>query len=151
MTEEMLDYLIAFVEVPHPAFGDLPVCPFVRQARVKNKIRYEVYEFGESSDPYLVKLLTEFAAQGQHEALWIINPNKDCKSSVAYMLADELQPLLMNLGLLAFGGGPDDPHTFKGVQTRREPYSNLVIQFQDLLSKARTTLDSTAYWDYPLV
>jgi len=34
-----------FIEQPHEIFGDLPVCPFARAARLKQTIRFEVRRF----------------------------------------------------------------------------------------------------------
>jgi len=143
-----MDHLKNFVEKPHPDFGNLPICPFVKQARVKGKIQFvEVYAFGDKPDAHIEKLLRDFGQQNHYEAMLIIHPDKSCKAEVSYSLAAELQPLLVELKLLAFGGGPDDEMTFNGVHTRKEPYCNVVIQSQEVLAKARATLPHKYFKD----
>ena len=39
-TKFIQNWLKTFVEVPHPVFADMPPCPFARQARLQNKIKF---------------------------------------------------------------------------------------------------------------
>ena len=42
IVRELIQYIVDFVEQPHPKLGNLPVCPFARRARLENRIRFEV-------------------------------------------------------------------------------------------------------------
>ena len=42
-TKFIKNWLTTFVEVPHPVFAGMPPCPFARQARLKNKIKFNYY------------------------------------------------------------------------------------------------------------
>lgn len=139
---EITEWMINFLEKPHPGLNNLPVCPFVKQARIKGQIQFEVREFNN-----LEGIIRDFASQDHFEVLWIINPDKSCSAKMAYDAENDLQPLLTELGLLAFGGGPDDDFMFKGIKTRQEPYCNLVIQSRKVLMAARAILQDTAYYD----
>ena len=37
--ESITNWMETFVEVPHPAFGNMPVCPYARQFRLANKVK----------------------------------------------------------------------------------------------------------------
>jgi len=63
-----------FIEQPHEIFGDLPVCPFARAARLKETIRFEVRPFA-LDDPLdeggeLLRLVGEFARQEEGGAVY---------------------------------------------------------------------------------
>jgi hypothetical protein len=46
VVEKLLHWMTTFVEVPHPALGNFPPCPYARQARVNNKIEVIAARFG---------------------------------------------------------------------------------------------------------
>ncbi|MEB3280742.1 MAG: hypothetical protein VKK42_17655 [Lyngbya sp.] len=47
--QRTIEYMMDFLEQPHPVFGGLPVCPFTRKARLTNQILYKVDDFDVNS------------------------------------------------------------------------------------------------------
>ena len=56
IVRELSQYIIDFVERPHPKLGNLPVCPFARKARLENRIQFEVLELTREGILALVPL-----------------------------------------------------------------------------------------------
>lgn len=148
---EMRHYLQEFLERPHPLFGNLPVCPFVRQARLDNHISYAVYPFSAKTDlqadSSLTKLAWDFGNQDRYKVLWIIHPHKQAMSpSQMRNFVAALNRLLVDTGLIAFGGHPKEKFNIHGVYTRREPYLNLTVQTQQSVKEASEILMKTSYY-----
>jgi hypothetical protein len=140
--KEMKDHLINFVEKPHPAFANLPPCPFAKKARLQNKIKFIVFDFTNGLTEELNKLIQP---DPNYDIIWLINPNKAMPIEVLYKLIDDINALHPTLE--AFGGHPKDPFEIAGVKTRQEPYPNLLFQSKETLEKARWKLRHTKYYD----
>lgn len=139
--KEMTDHLINFVEKPHPAFANLPPCPFAKKARLQNKIKFIIFDFTNGLTEDLSKLLQ---LDPNYEIIWVINPNKNMPVDALYKLIDDINAV--NPVLEAFGGHPEDPYEMAGVKTRQEPYPNFVLQSKEILDKARWKLKHTKYY-----
>lgn len=147
---EMMGYFQEFVEVPHPVFGNLPVCPFARKARLDNAIMFRVYPFADrdvTSDAGFMEIVTTFAGDDAHEILIVAHPDAE-KLSVADMtlFVDALNPKLAPHDLVGFGGHPQDPFNIQGVYTRRSPYPHLSIQSTPYLKQITQSLRNTDYY-----
>lgn len=141
----MLNHLVHFVEKPHPAFANMPPCPFAKKARIENKIKFVVFDFSEGLTDKLKEIIQLFP-DPNYEILWVINPNKKMPVEAVYKLIESLNDWL-NPYMETFGGHPNDPYESKGVKTRREPYPNFVVQVKEELNKARSKLKNTKYYD----
>jgi hypothetical protein len=147
---EMMAYLQDFVEVPHPVFNNLPVCPFARKARLDNAIQFQVYPFtphdlGPKSK--FMELVTAFTQNDDAEILIMIHPQPTAMSAVEMeSFVEALNPQLAPLELLAFGGHPADDFNIQGVYTRRSPYPHLSIQFTPFLNQVTQPLRDTGYY-----
>lgn len=149
---EMMQYLQTFVEVPHPAFGDLPVCPFARKARLDDAILFRVYPFileslATSSD--FMDEMVAFSQDPNHTILIVIHPQKEALSVSAMVdFVTALNRHLAPLDLVGFGGHPQDPFHIQGVHTRRSPYPHLSIQSTPYLQEVTPPLRKTAYYQH---
>jgi hypothetical protein len=147
----MIQYLQDVLEQPQPVFGGLPICPFAKQARLHNKIDFQVQRFRlndfASSSP-LMGMIHQFAKTRQHDVLLIIHPDPPVISLVQFQREiDCLNRHLEPLHLTGFGGHPDDAFQIQGVRTRQDPFLNLTIQSIEKLSHASTRLATTHYYD----
>jgi hypothetical protein len=147
----MSQYLQDVLEQPHPVFGGLPICPFAKQARLQNKIDFQVQRFRlddlDSSSPLMV-MIHRFAETRQHDVLLFIHPDPPVMSLVQFQQQiDRLNMQLRPMHLTAFGGHPDDAFQIQGVRTRQDPFLNLTIQSIEKLSHASARLATTHYYD----
>jgi hypothetical protein len=147
---EMMHYLRDFVEVPHPVFSDLPVCPFARKARLDNKILFRVQSLVESclvSPSDFMALMAAFSRDRTHDILLVIHPEKNTLSVDGMeQFVAALNRHLAPLQLVGFGGHPQDSFQIQGVHTRRSPYPHLSIQSTPYLEKVTPPLRKTAYY-----
>ena len=149
---EMVQHLHDVLEQPHPVFGGLPICPFVKQARIKNKIdfRVQAFEMGDL-DPAspLMLYIHHFAQVRSHDVLFLIHPIKQALSlSQLEQFVECLNKPLQLLQLTAFGGHPEDNFNVQDVLTRQEPYINITVQSIEKLKSASELLAATSYYDH---
>ncbi len=149
----MTQYLQDVLEQPHPVFGDLPLCPFAKQARLQSKIDFQVQRFqlddlASLSSP-LMSIIQQFAQTHQHDVLLVIHPDPQTMISLDRFQhgVDCLNTHLQPLNLTVFGGHPADPFHIQGVRTRQDPYLNLAIQSIEKLRLASARLATTRYYE----
>ena len=147
---DMTQYLQDFVEVPHPAFNQLPVCPFARKARLGEAIMFRVCVFNQDGlipNSELMHMVTAFTQDENSEILIVIHPEINALSvSEMETLEEALNLTLAPLDLMGFGGHPQDTFNIQGTYTRRSSYPNLSIQSVPYLEKAKGSLQQTGYY-----
>jgi len=132
----MITYIQEFLEKPHPAFHNLPVCPFVKHARTTNKLMFRYVNLHESQT-----VVDEFKAS-QNEALVLIFPLETTE--------DQITAIQNKLGafysdLIFFEGHPNSNFKVGDLYTRREPYPNLVVQYKQNLQEKAAKLKAEYY------
>ncbi len=150
--DRMIDYLENVIEKPHPAFGDMPICPFSRKARIANKIQYQVCPFSTSElhpESNFMQGILAFAQQEFCEILLVIHPDPTALTlAETHDFVDVANLQLADLGLLLFDGHPEDPFNIQGVYTRCAPYIHLTVQQQHRVKQASDLLLKTTYYDH---
>ena len=62
--ESTLRWMTEFVELPHPIFSDLPICPFAKKARLANQILFKIERFSAltefEGDSTIIKSIHDF-------------------------------------------------------------------------------------------
>lgn len=146
----MVEYMKEFLEKPHPVFGDMPVCPFARKARLENRILYKVVPFCIHADfnpnSLVMKMIHEFC-QERYEVLLVIHPEKQAMTKCQMdEFIDQLNKKISDAGLIAFGGHCDDDFNVQGIYTRKEPFLNFTVQSKQLIKQASDSLLKTDYY-----
>lgn len=149
--QRTIEYMIDFLEQPHPVFGGLPVCPYARKARLSHQILYKVDRFDVNSsldfDSPLIQRIQEFHQSQHHEVLLVLHPDpKAMTPEQIQQFMNRLNPIIASWGLIAFGGHPDESFNIQGVYTRRLPYINFTVQAQHQLARVSETLLQTQYY-----
>jgi hypothetical protein len=145
IVREYTQYIIDFVEQPHPKLGNLPVCPFARKARLENRIQFEVLELTREG---ILALVPSFKAKPELHMMICIHPRKDGLSSAeVYRLVEVLNQALPAMNLSALGGHPEDPFNIDGLYTRREPYPNIQLLRLDVGERAHQSIKNSGYYD----
>jgi hypothetical protein len=145
-----------FIEKPHWIFGDLPVCPFARAARLRQSVRFEVLSF-DLDDPFdsrgtIMSLAAALARDPALETLFVIHPDPSRVGAPALeafvaRLNDRLAGDDVAGDLQAFEAHPDSDFCVGGVYTRRAPYPSFQILSRTSLKSASDSLEGTAYYD----
>ena len=147
---EMVKYMTTVLEQPNPAFGGLPVCPFAQKYRLQNLIQFHVHPFAASDlseTSALMEVIKTFKARAQYEVLFVIHPDRQALNiEQLQSLIASFNQSLQSLGLVAYGGHPDDSFNINGIYTRREPYINFTVQTPDKLKWASQLLEKTPYY-----
>jgi hypothetical protein len=153
---DILQWSKDFIEKPHWIFGDLPVCPFARAARLKRSIRFEVFPF-DLDDPFdpqgvIMSLAVALARDPMLETLFVIHPDQsriEARPLDAFVarLNDRMAGDDITSDLQAFEAHPDSDFCVGGVYTRRAPYPSFQILSRALLKSASESLEGAAYYE----
>lgn len=77
---EMLEHSKSFIEKPHPAFGNMPICPFAAQARISNRIRFLVtplsMEAVQDGSELMLEINAFMEGKFDGDALICVHPSK---------------------------------------------------------------------------
>jgi hypothetical protein len=135
-------WIINFVELKTPAFGNLPVCPFARKERIQNKINYIVTDlsnldnivdkinnnnFNEKTTLLLIDTHNKLTIEEKEKFEDIINDK--CKNYWAvYLLANE-------------------DLSFNGFFSRTNEFPLIIVTSRPDVEKAELSLKSTKYFD----
>lgn len=149
--QKMLSYIQNVLESSHPAFSGLPPCPFARKARLQNQIDVWVYAFDVSawqSSSEVHARIESFLSHSTYEVLLVVHPHVQALGFVELQsLICLLNEQLSSLGLVVFGGHPEDAFEVNGIRTRQDPFINFTVQRLDKLLAARQMLKGTRYYD----
>lgn len=137
------DWIINFVEIKTPIFGNLPVCPFAKKERLKNKINYIVTDisnidniiyhinqnnFEDKTTLLLIDTHNKLTVKEKEKFEDIINEN--CPNNWAvYCLANE-------------------DLEFNRMKTRTNEYPLIIITDRKEVEKAEASLQSTNYFQH---
>lgn len=148
--ESTLRWMTEFVELPHPVFGDLPVCPFTKTARLANQILFKVERFSALTEfdrnSAIMQSIYEFY-NSDLEIMLVINPEKTAITAPqTQALIAQLNHHISELGLLAFHVHPDEDFNIDGLHTRRAPYPGFTVQVNSTLKPASDSLEKTEYY-----
>ena len=144
IVREMSQYIVDFVERPHPKLGNFPVCPFARKARLENRIRFEVRELTYET---VLALVPSFRAMADFDLMICIHPVKDgITSEEVRRLVEMLNAKLPAENLMAIGLHPQDAFNIDGLYTRREPYPNIQLLRLDVGERAHNSIRNSAYY-----
>lgn len=151
IVSHMIQYLESVLEKPHSIFGELPICPFAKGARLQNRIFYKVLTLRSAElalNRQLMNALGEFYIRDCYEVMLVISSNPTALSvNQVDQLVANLNQRLAPLKLVVFGGHPADDFNIQSVRTRQEPYVNLTVQSIERLKDAsRHLLEETNYY-----
>ena len=139
-------WIVNFVEVPHPALGGFPPCPYARAARLKNS--YEVFL---GNDPYYDLKNRARHGLGKFEVvIYAYDPREwpHARFSASIDLAN--RDHLLHNNILALEDHPDDVESVNGVIMNQGTYALALVQsLSDLNAKARQMAQKGFYDTWP--
>ena len=144
--QEIESWLVNFVEVPHPALGGMPPCPFARSARLKKS--YAVYL---GADPYYDLKNRGRMGMGDKEVIiYAYDPiewNHEMFSGSIELVNKEV---LLPRDMLALEDHPDDVEMVNGICMNQGKYALAMVQsLSDLDNKAKQMAAKGFYDTWP--
>ena len=147
VTRDIEHWITTFVEVPHPALGNWPPCPYARSARLKRS-----YEIQLGTDP--AQDLQLIAAQGlpdhKEVMIFVYDPMQWPAVQFAQAVEQANQDFLLRQDLIALPDHPADPEVVNEVVMNQGTWALALVQaLSDLNVKARAVGRQGFYHNWP--
>lgn len=146
VTQDIENWIVNFVEVPHPALGGWAPCPYARSARMKKS--YEVYV---GVDPYFdLKNRARWGMDNKEVIIYAYDPVEWPYELFSDSLKNANQEHLLRNDLLALEDHPADQEMVNGVCMNQGKYALALVQsLSDLNNKAKLMAEKGFYHDWP--
>ncbi len=135
-----------FVEVPHPALGGFPPCPYARSARLKKT--YEVYL---GNDPYYdLKNRARYGMGDREVIIYAYDPEEWPHKLFSASIESANAEHLLRADILALEDHPADVENVNGVIMNQGRYALALVQsLSDLNVRARQMAAKNFYDSWP--
>ena len=139
-------WITDFVEVPHPALGGFPPCPYARSARLKQS--YDVFL---GMDPYYdLKNRARYGLSDKEVYIYVYDPKEWSHELFASSLDQANQEFLLRNDILALEDHPDDVENVNGIIMNQGTYALAMVQsLSDLNAKAKIMAAKGFYDSWP--
>ena len=139
-------WIVNFCEVPHPALGNFPPCPYARSARLKKS--YEVYL---GTDPYYdLKNRARMGMGNKEVVIYVYDPKEWNHELFSASLHSANTEFLLDADILALEDHPDDVEDVNGIIMNQGTYAMALVQsLSDLNAKARLVAKKGFYDAWP--
>ena len=144
--QDIESWIENFVEVPHPALGGFPPCPFARQARLKRT--FEVYL---GTDPYYdLKNRARWGMGGKEVIIYAYDPSEWSHELFSASIESANTEHLLQADILALEDHPHNIENVNGVIMNQGKYALALVQcLSDLNTKAKLMANKGFYHDWP--
>ena len=139
-------WIVNFLEVPHPALGNFPPCPYARAARLKKS-----YEIFLGTDPYYdLKNRARYGMGDREVIIYVYDPVQWPHQLFAASIHSANQEFLLACDLLALEDHPADAEIVNGVCMNQGTWALALVQsVSDLDNKARLMARRGFYDTWP--
>lgn len=142
VTADILKWSETFVEVPHPALGGWPPCPFARQARLNRTIEVLI-----GTDPYLDLQNRSLGGMGTHEVVVYAYDPVDWPYQQFHQAIELANTeFLLHQDLLALEDHPDSRENVNGVVMNQGQYALVLVQSLSKLNVAAKQMGSKGFY-----
>ena len=139
---DILAWSETFVEVPHPALGGWPPCPFARQARLNKTIQVLV-----GADPYFDLKNRARWGMGQYEVIvYAYNPEDWPYQRFHTAVEDANTEFLLSRDILALEDHPEDVEDVNGVIMNQGRYALVLVQSLSKLNTAARQMGEKGFY-----
>jgi hypothetical protein len=139
-------WIETFVEVPHPALGGWPPCPYAKKARLEKDFDVRI-----GMDPYfdLVNLARD-GLGGKSVVIFAYDPQDWNYEQFAFSLKAANENYLLTQDILALEDHPADPEIVNGVLMNQGRYAMAMCQsLSDLNNRAQHMAAKGFYHTWP--
>jgi hypothetical protein len=132
-----------FVEVPHPALGGFPPCPYARSSRLKNS--YAVFL---GSDPYYdLKNRARWGMGDKEVIVYAYDPVEWPRELFASGLDQANQEFLLDADMLVLEDHPADVEMVNGICMNQGTYALALVQSLSDLDTKATQMAAKGFYD----
>lgn len=144
--QDIEQWIINFVEVPHPALGNFPPCPYARSSRLKKS-----YQVLLGTDPYYdLKNRARWGMGNREVYIYVYDPKQWPHDLFASSLDQANKEFLLAVDILALEDHPDDVENVNGVVMNQGTYALALVQsLSDLNAKAKLVAKKGFYDTWP--
>ena len=144
--QDIENWIVNFVEVPHPALGGWAPCPYARSARMKKS-----YDVHVGVDPYFdLKNQARWGMGNKEVIIYAYDPVEWPYELFSDSLKNANTEHLLRNNILALEDHPSDVEMVNGVCMNQGTYALALVQsLSDLNSKAKLIADKGFYHDWP--
>jgi len=144
--QDIEKWITDFVEVPHPALGGFPPCPYARSARLKQS-----YDIFIGSDPYFdLKNRARYGMGNREVVVYAYDPVEWPRDLFASSLDQANRDFLLAADILALEDHPDDQEIVNGICMNQGTYALALVQgLTDLDTKAQSMASKGFYDSWP--
>jgi hypothetical protein len=141
--QDIMTWLTAFVERPHPALGGWPPCPYARRARLENK-----FVMKPGTEPYWDLMHVDL---GHLDVLaFVYDPVDFAANEFETLVHRANQGFLLARDLIALPDHPDSPEIVNGVTMNQGAWAIVFVQALTKLDlHAKNLADRGYYQDWP--
>ena len=144
--QDIEQWIVDFVEVPHPALGGWSPCPYARRARLDRT--FEV-RLGLAPIHDLIKI-SKTGIEGKGVIAIAYDPDHYTHEEFSSALDIANREFLLPNDLLALEDHPNDPEIVNGISMNQGTYALALVQnLSDLNEKARLVAKKGFYDSWP--
>ena len=146
VTQDIEQWIVNFVEVPHPALGGWAPCPYARSARMKKS-----YDVRVGVHPYFdLKNQARWGMGHREVIIYAYDPVEWPYELFSDSLKIANKEFLLHKDLLALEDHPADVEMVNGVCMNQGTYALALVQsLSDLNAKAQTMASKGFYHNWP--
>ena len=146
VTQDIENWIVNFVEVPHPALGGWAPCPYARSARMKKS-----YDVRVGVNPYFdLKNQARWGMGNWEVVIYAYDPAEWPYDLFSGNLKNANEEFLLRKDLLALEDHPADVEMVNGVCMNQGTYALALVQsLSDLNSKAKLMAEKSFYHNWP--
>lgn len=146
VTQDIEHWIVNFVEVPHPALGGWPPCPYARSARMKKS-----YDVRVGVDPYFdLKNQARWGMGNREVIIYAYDPADWPYELFSNSLKNANNEHLIKADIIALEDHPTDVEMVNGVCMNQGTYALALVQsLSDLNVKAQTIATKGFYHNWP--
>jgi len=144
--QDIESWIVNFVEVPHPALGGFPPCPYARAARLKKS-----YEVRLGTDPYYdLKNQARWGMGNREVIIYAYDPAEWSLELFSASIHSANTEHLLSADLLALDDHPADVEDVNGVVMNQGQYALALVQsLSDLNVRAKFMASRGFYNSWP--
>jgi hypothetical protein len=146
VAQDIEQWIVNFVEVPHPALGGWPPCPYARSARMKKS-----YDVRVGVDPYFdLKNQARWGMGNREVIIYAYDPVEWPYELFSNSLKNANNEHLLKADIIALEDHPTDVEMVNGVCMNQGTYALALVQsLSDLNVKAQTIATKGFYHNWP--
>ena len=145
IVKEIQAWMQSFVEKPNPKFGNMPPCPYARQARLQNKI-----DIKDLDKDYFV-CLTDAARTWTDEfdvVIFVERIVNRYEPQELSAIVEEVNKRVMPMDIVCLEDHPHEPEIINGVQMNNGKYVLVLMQRLSKINDASKQLENTSYYKH---